>query len=804
MIAPYGGWRSKPGQGRSLSRVAAVASSTLLLTSAVVATTADPALASLIDFVRPASIATTDSHHPTQAFPATGGNLPVGSWLDDEENRHTSRAYFTFDLTPYQGKRIIRASASIEESAVNDCSAPRMIEFWRSDTPESAPTWKTAPVEREKIGNLGPTSGIACPAAYLGINLTTALQQAVAAGSETITFVTRIHEDVEKKVSYGRWLKNLGISLEYNTAPSAPGELSVNGLACADDLFIGTTTPYLQAQVTDPDINQSGGGDLVRATFAWWPVDRPAERTEWTSYSTYAPARFRYTVPTGLMVNGGVYAFAVRAADTHDQSDWSAECRFTIDTVRPPAPTVTSTDYPADGTSHGGPGIPGAFTFTANGGTDVVGYRYGSSDATTYVAADQLGGSVTLTFTPTRYGINQLYVESIDRTGNRSPEVVYQFLVRDTSPTVTDGNPTGGFGEPRELTFQPRMEEVVEYTYRLNDGPETKVPAAADGTARITITPSKPGHNTVYVRSRTATDLPSGEERYSFYLASMPTVSSEEYPIDGWEGPLTGTPGTFVFRPGMPDVVEYVYAFDWGPEETVRAGADGTASVTYTTRFADYHSLTVYSRTSTGVASETASVGFMSESHAPTVESDTYPMYSEGGGPNVPSTFTFRPARDGVEAYVYAFDDQPEQAVAAGPDGVATLAWTASGYPADTNGWVRLTVRERIGTIVSDSTEYWFRIKPLAPIIAVSLPTGGSVPGVPLEFTLTAQMPGSTEFVYRYDGEEHPVATEADGTATITLTPNREGGHYLYVSSRTTSGVTSGEGTYYFYVNAGQ
>jgi hypothetical protein len=56
-----------------------------------------------------------------------------------------------------------------------------------------------------------------------------------------------------------------------------------------------------------------------------------------------------------------------------------ASSQFIVDTTRPAtAPTVTSTDYPADGVEHGGPGIPGTFTFSANGDKDVVGFRYGT------------------------------------------------------------------------------------------------------------------------------------------------------------------------------------------------------------------------------------------------------------------------------------------------------------------------------------------------------------------------------------------------------------------------------------------
>ncbi|MER5701141.1 hypothetical protein ABT023_04170 [Micromonospora sp. NPDC002296] len=396
-----------------------------------------------------------------------------------------------------------------------------------------------------------------------------------------------------------------------NTAPDVPGNLSVADLTCAAGLAVSTTTPYFRATVSDPDA-QPAAMEQVTATFAWWPVEQPTQRTEWTSSAKAAPGQFRYDVPAGSLVDGGTYAFAVRATDSADAaSAWSAECRFTVDTTQPAQPTVSSPDYPADLGWYGGPGIPGQFTFAANGDTDTDKFRYDlSGGPTSYVAPDQPGGSATVTITPDDDGPRVLSVRAVDRAGNVSPATTYTFRVRVTSPMITDGNPTAGYGQPRALTFAPGMDDVAEYTYRLNDGPEQIVGAAVDGTATVTVTPTRPGYNDVYVRSRTAGDLPSGEAHHRFYLATKPTVSSVEYPI-GKLGAVAGTPGTFVFGPGMAGVTEYVYSFDGRPAQTVAAGTDGSASVTYTPTTATIHRVAVYTRTGDGVVSETLSGTFL-------------------------------------------------------------------------------------------------------------------------------------------------------------------------------------------------
>ncbi|MER6756017.1 hypothetical protein ABT235_17755 [Micromonospora echinofusca] len=580
----------------------------LLTATGAVVVTAQPAVAAPARWVLPTSVSYTDARQQGATFTTTEADVPVGT-LETAGVKHTTRAYLTFDLTPYQGKEIIDATLRTGESAVADCDRPRELELWRTDSPATAPTWDDAPTVREKVGDLGPTAP--CPAAHLELPLTRTVQQAVDAGRGSLTLMVRVPGEHEENKHHGRRLRTPGISLTANAAPDVPGALTVAGRDCAGDHVVDTATPTLTADVTDPDASGTGLVEQVTATFAWWPVDRPDERTEWTSGTFSAPRRFQYTVPAGAMVDGGRYAFAVRAADQHATSAWSAECRFAVDTTSPAQPTVSSTDYPADDGWYGGPGIPGQFTFSAGGDTDTVRFRYTVfGQPATDVAADVPGGSATVTLTPDRDGPRTLTVEAVDLAGNRSTPTSYVFRVRTTSPTITDADPTAGFGQPRTLTFAPRMDDVVEYTYRLDDGPEQTVPATADGTATVTITPTKPGYNTVYVRSRTAGDLPSGEGSYRFHLATKPTVSSVEYPINKFQGAVAGTPGTFVLQAGMPGVTEFVYSFDGRPAQTVAAGTDGSASVGYTPTTAGIHRVTVYTRTADGTVSETFSGTF--------------------------------------------------------------------------------------------------------------------------------------------------------------------------------------------------
>ncbi|MCW3813060.1 DNRLRE domain-containing protein [Micromonospora sp. DR5-3] len=772
----------------------------VLASTGALAVTGQPAAAAPTRWVLPTSTSYTDARQPTAAFPTAGSeDLPVGTWEADGV-KHTSRAYFTFDLTPYRGKEIISAQLQTGEASVDDCDKPRELELWRTDTPATAPTWADAPAVHEKVGDLGATA-THCPAGYLELLVTAAVQRAVDEGRDSLTLMARIAGDHEEGKHFGRRIERPGISLDANAAPNLPGKLTVHGLACADGLLIGTTTPILSAEVTDPDKVDGYAGDLVTATFAWWPVDRPAERTEWTSYGLYAPDRFTYSVPSGLMANGGTYAFAVKAADQHASSDWSPECRFTVDTQVPPAPTVSSTDYPSgwNPPGYGGPGIPGRFTFTS-AADDVAGYRWGPSGTTTYVAADA-SGAATITWAPTDYGLKRLYVQAVDRTGNRSTVTTYEFRVRNTAPTVADGNPDGRLGETRPFTFAPNMTDVVEYVWQLNSGAEQTVAADADGRATVQVTPTT-ATNTLHVRSRTRDGLLSGDAGYRFTVRTEPSVSSAQWPLDGTVGAPVGTAGSFVFTPAMDGVTEYVYSFDYGEWRTVAAGADGTATVSYTPTEAYQHSIQVFSRTGDGIQSATAYRSFQVASLAPSVESTVYPRNMTGGGPGVTGTFTFRPhaGSTDITSYVYTFRGEPERTVEAGPDGTATIEWTPSSSNDEWGGWNELQVRARTAAGTTTNPEFYsFRVDPLSPIVSsdVFVWGGNATVGQTGEFVFSAQLPGTTEFVYSFDeGPEQTVAADAAGTARVSWTAESAYNHSLTVRSRTASGVTSGA-TYY-------
>ena len=789
MYVKHGG-----GRRRTISLLAAA----IIVVASLITVPASPASAGNYTALRPTTWAYTDSRTPLKSYVDTDADAPVGAWLDDRGRRHRSRSYFTFDISSLRGTRIVTAWFSMHETQVNDCSAARSWEVWRTDRIRPTTSWLNPPRAREKLAVIG---GEGC-GSWVETNLADAVRAALTRNETTLTVELRVPKRLEGNVRFGRRIENNPlIATHYNSPPGAPTNLKIDGRSCSGTgIFITATTPYLNATLTDPDTNATGGGDPLYVTFAIWPVDRPAERYETPeSWAGYAPTTtaWGYT-PAGLLQNDVTYVLAVRTRDGDgDLSPWS-ECRFTVDTVRPTQlPTVTSTDYPADGTAHGGPGIAGAFTFGADGNTDVHGYRYGIGGTSEFVAADAPGGTATVDITPVYPWEQSLYVQSVDRAGNVSDPVVYRFNVRETTPRIEDLNRDAWLGDPRTVVFHRGTFDAVSFTYQVDDGAEQTIPVGTDGTARITLTPAADG-TSVRLFSTNAAGHRSQQTSIQLVPRTAPIVETTDF-RNGPDSVPVGTPGTFTLKPHMYGVVEYVYQFDWydgTPVQTVAAGPDGTATVQFTATDIGQHSLRVFTRTADGFESDPTEIAFNASSIAPRVTSGQYPEWTFSGGPGIAGTFTFEPTAADVVEYEYQFSRQPVHTVAAGSP--TTVSWTPLDYATDTyDGSVMLQVRSRSANgLVSDWYFYRFYINALVPTAThdKNWPETPRV-GEPVTFTFTSQLPGSTEFLYTIgNGAEQVVAVSPTGTATVEWTPTESGFYHVNVYSRTPAGARSGRG----------
>lgn len=353
---------------------------------------------------------------------------------------HIRRSFFRIYTKPYAGSDIIDATLTAKQVwSAHNCT-PEPVELWRTRFYGSGRTWNHQPNWVAKLDTRhtakGGTSN--CPAGPVEFNATGALQKAANGSWKNLSFGLRAKNESNRY----QWKKfdNNGtyVSVRYNNPPAQPkqSELSMDP---GGECVYGSDRPYvdekprIHAIIRDPD-NGSGNAEQVRAQFRVWWYDAngdPVRHHHTTSYKR-AGSIFSYGVDIDLP-EGKVLAWQVRGQDGGGAwSQWSTigpqtRCQFVYDTTAPAEPSVSSSDYPDDGSWHDGVGVYGAFTFESPS-SDVEKYRYGINNnpsPANEVSADSLGGPATMEWMPKRSGPQWITVRSVDQAGQVSTTATY-------------------------------------------------------------------------------------------------------------------------------------------------------------------------------------------------------------------------------------------------------------------------------------------------------------------------------------------------------------------------------------------
>lgn len=591
--------------------LAAAIAGTLSLSALAVLVTGQAAAAAPSEGYAPSiQIGYTDSDKPGKAYGwAEQVDLPLGARLDAAGQLHKSRVYATFELSQWFGSSVLGATVSVRERSAADC-AKRSIELWHTETVVSTPKWANPPRELAKVDEIHTAEY--CPTADLFFDVATVVRDAVAAGRTTVTLELRVPQAIEGDVSYGRtlnWYNSVSLKVAYNSAPVFDeSRMSNGGRDCAGQAPHPTLSHYadrLQVWGSDPDLDQGG---RIGYDFAIWPAGDPAHRTEFTTSDAVNGGYTVAVVPAGVISHGGRYSWQARTNDGLATSAWSRVCTFDVDTASPSAPQLSSTNYPQADTGQLTPiGVPGAFTFAAGGDADTIGFDYAwfsrsqgpstsCQNSTPWVCedpwnsprvvlADVPGGTATASLVPPNAYDNTLWVQSVDRAGNRSAAVGYAFRTPPTAPSVQPvGTPQWGL--PMTLTFVPAAgtSGITAYEYALDNGATQTVPAAADGTASISFVAGDPDGHSLNVRSRSANGWVSPQGYWNYTFSPYPVVTSDIYLFDGVPHGGVGVIGTFTFNPppGWTQVTNYLYSFNGQDFVEVPTGPDGRATVSWT------------------------------------------------------------------------------------------------------------------------------------------------------------------------------------------------------------------------------
>ncbi|MEV4495873.1 hypothetical protein AB0J84_09220 [Micromonospora arborensis] len=766
----------------------------IVLGAGLVSVTATPAQAYQQWDVTKSGWAYTDSQLPKKSFVNPSGDAPIGAWADAGGKKHKSRSYFSFDITRFSGAVIHKADLVIAEGSAADCTSAQPVELWRTDAIKATTSWDSAPRRRELLGTVQAGGEATCPG-YLAWDIMPALQKLAKQGVKTLTVEFRVPHGYEGDLSHGRKLRPYpSIRTEANHTPTVTQiGLEFPSWSCGTrdkPQPVGARNYTLMVRGADVDPYDYD----YWGQFAAWPVGHEEQRSE-LSGSSYSGALSKVTWDMGQYPHGTVVAWTARAYDGHDYSSWAKPCFVKVDGERPATPLISSVKYPDDGESHGGSGVPGTFTFKANGSKDVVGYYWGRFGETyNYIAAPQPGADVTLEYTPTSF-VEYLSVRSVDSASNSSEVTEYDFFVKSTAPGVRVT--MGGVGLPSQLAISTNVEGVTEFGYRIGDGAEARVPADADGTTVVPVVFTQSGLVRLQVRSYVGAEM-VGAYTEDVQVRDTPIVESADFAFPDHDG-VVDRAGSFTFRPGRTGVVAYEYAFQYDEFQRVEAAADGTAVLPWTPTEPNWYTLNVRSISADGTASETEQYQFNVIDTKPTVSSSDYYEFGAWGGVGIPGEFNFDTAMPDVDAYLYRLDDGPEQTV--DPE----YSWARATITPEHSGSNTLTVRTRfLDGSFSPTRTYTFEVSDAPVVTSSEYPENGDggQPGQPGRFTFNPGRSDVVEYRYvlEYSGEEQVVAAGPDGKATIEIAPTHDGSTLLTVTSRSADGTASAERRYYFRV----
>ncbi|MFI5843476.1 DNRLRE domain-containing protein [Catenuloplanes sp. NPDC051500] len=454
----------------------------------------------------------------------------------ESQQGNTGRAFWKMGFTgQMRGAAIASATFKVLNTHSWSCS-PREMQLWWTGAIGTATTWNNQPIwnSQQERKSFARGYGTACNDDYVSFNLQALTQSAANGGWSDITVGMRATNESDTETWRLFQANTAVLTTVYNRAPQEPTDgISTPGGPCVPGpdrtVTVAKTNIVLSAVGYDPDENLRG------LRFRFWKVGEG-----WPN-GTEIPAsngqRVSVTIPSTMLEDKATYNWEVTSEDQMGaystnyppSTDWA--CRITIDATAPPAPVVTSEDFP-EATIDGRVwskvpfGTGGRFTFTAAGAASFT-YALDSINPVTVAASN---GTVTIPdLKPRHSGPTTIVVRSYDAAGNRSEATTYTFWVAPRSSADGPGDVTGD-GLPDLIAINHNAQLR---TYPGDVGGELDQSLAA---------------------SYTADGTPNPEGHWYDWGSSTPaliTKHSDVYPGDGVTDLFARTPdGGFWVYPG--------------------------------------------------------------------------------------------------------------------------------------------------------------------------------------------------------------------------------------------------------------
>lgn len=354
----------------------------------------------------------------------------------------TKRLFFRMPLPAIKGRYVQSVEFTAYETAAYDCNNDTSVELWRTSALKSSATWNNATgssVWGEQLSWRSVSYCSRAPVEFGGSKLRVHVQDAVNKGHSTITFGLKAYN--ESSMSWWkRFADDAYLRVQYNNPPAQPDTDTMfanPGTKCLPSGEAKTVNDIstVYAYLKDPDAEDK---NKVQGQFTLhWAnnADGSDWGEKWTSGLTPAKTsntRFEMPLPSTIP-QGTKIAWGVRAWDGEQWGPWSYSgaqtgCYFYYDPAVPGEPTVTSQEYPEDGSWRGGVGETGRFVISDSA---QVASRYELTlNGVPIRKVDTTSGAPQVVgLAPTRSGPNVLEVQAFSSAGQKGASISYEFLV---------------------------------------------------------------------------------------------------------------------------------------------------------------------------------------------------------------------------------------------------------------------------------------------------------------------------------------------------------------------------------------
>ncbi|WP_158073518.1 LamG-like jellyroll fold domain-containing protein [Actinophytocola xanthii] len=356
---------------------------------------------------------------------------------------YLDRSLFAFDTQRLAGSTIQSATFRIWQvwKYSNSCdpAAVDALQLWHTSGIASNTTWNNQPPWYTHLSsaNSVPKAG-SCDPNWVGLDAKSAVQTAATNGSPNLVLGLRAASE-GNDTGWKRFYVQSGtypmLSITYNRKPAAPTAVDTEPkLAactwCGGTPYVGATRLNLKGAITDPD-----GGQVTGR----WNIRKPGLETR--SQTLASGSKFATPLDTTGIANGTTVTWDLTGTDGALTGPTVTGPKFVIDKTAPATePAVNGVIYKPDNQWHGGVNVADTFTFGPGAETDIDHYLWGwqSPPSNKVPATGGLNGTAKVAISPEGDGPRTLYVQSVDRAGNRSLRTKeYRIYVRSGNGPYT-------------------------------------------------------------------------------------------------------------------------------------------------------------------------------------------------------------------------------------------------------------------------------------------------------------------------------------------------------------------------------